>query len=98
MYKSLYSESTSISNSLLTITNKCEECSIANFCETQDDFSILLKNLSAGSLELIQDSFITTPFTKKIVNTVWSPDQTLITFRKNTSILTEDECEDIIRQ
>jgi len=74
LFKSFYGKIPRIKDCLLSITNKCEECSISNFCETQNDFERLLKNLNPSSLELIQDSFISTPFTKKIVNTGWHDD------------------------
>jgi len=72
LYKSLYNNSSRIRDCLLSITNMSQECSITNFCETQEDFSMILKNWSSGALELIQDSFLSTHFTKKIVNTKWS--------------------------
>jgi hypothetical protein len=98
LYKSLYNKETTIADCLLTIANKCEECSISNFCENQEDFSKILDDLSPGALELIAESFISTPFTKKVVNTVWNSDQSLITFRKNSSILTEEECNQKIKE
>ena len=63
MYKSLYNNEKTVADCLLTIANKCGECSISNFCENQGDFSKIIKDLSPGALELIGDSFISTPFT-----------------------------------
>ena len=98
LFKSLYNKSSRIKDCLLSITNRCSECGISNFCENQNDFAVLLKVLNSNSLELIQDSFITTPFTRKIVNTSWAPEATLITFRQRTSIITEEECDEVIKK
>ena len=66
LIKSLYIDQSRIKACLMSIVNKCQECTISNFCENQQDFAVLLGNLTAGSLELIQDSFVRTIFTKKI--------------------------------
>ena len=42
LYQSLYAESSRIRDCLLSITNKCQECSISNFAEHQGDFQKLL--------------------------------------------------------
>lgn len=93
LFKSLYQKQGRIKDCLLSITNRCSECNIQNFCENQEDFSVLLGNLTSGALELIQDSFVVTPFTKKIVSTPWHSSASLITFRKSTSVITEVETE-----
>jgi hypothetical protein len=93
LFKSMYLKSQRIKDCLLSITNKCQECNISNFCENQDDFKVLLQNLSSASLELIQDSFQSTPFTRKIVNTKWYSESAIVTFRQNTSVITEENCE-----
>ena len=50
--------------------------------------------MSASCVELIQDSFIETPFTQKIMTTQWHDAcEGLVTFRQTTSILTEDLCD-----
>lgn len=89
LVKSIFIEQARIKTCLMSIVNKCQECSITNFCENQSDFAELLKNLNSNALELISDSFVSSIFTKKIETTSWHPETQMITFRKNTSILTE---------
>jgi hypothetical protein len=60
-----------------------------NFCQNQDAFGELIKDLSSNAIELISDSFVSTPFTKRIMNTNWHPDmETVITKRKANSLIT----------
>lgn len=49
-------------------------------------------------MELVNDSFIETPFTKKVTNTDWYSESQMVTFRKNSSLITERECEETIRR
>ena len=92
--KSLYLNVQRVKDCLLTICNRCDECNISNFCENQDDFEVLLRTLNSNSMELIQDSFIRTPFTKKIVNAPWYAERGgVITFLQHTTIIREKDVE-----
>ena len=83
-----------VKDCLLSICNRCDECNISNFCENQDDFEVLLRSLNSNSMELIQDSFIRTPFTKKIVNAPWYSERGgVITFLQHTTIIREKDVE-----
>ena len=93
LVKSLYGNLARIQNCLLSITNRCEDCTLATFCETQDDFSELLTNLSGSAIELIQDSFISTPFTRLITSTVWHKELSMVTFKMARSIVTQEDCD-----
>lgn len=99
--KSLYdSKNTRIKDILLFIANKCNECNISAFCENQEDFAELLCNLSSNALELINESFCSTTFTEKCLNSSWNGDQLsngIYTFRKNTSRVTQEEISDRIK-
>jgi hypothetical protein len=53
----------------------------------------MLENVNQNVIELVNDSFLETPFTKKIQNVFWLPEVSLVTFKKNTSMITPDECE-----
>lgn len=57
---------------------------------------ILFENVSGNFLELVNESFITTAYTKNIRNVLWYSEATKLTFRLNKSILTESECEKIL--
>ena len=59
---------------------------------------ILFKNVSGNFLELVSASFVTTSYTKKIMNVLWYPEASKLTFRLDRSILTENECEKILEQ
>ena len=49
-------------------------------------------------MELVQDSFVMTNFTKKIVNTKWYQEVLGITFRQSSSLITEKSCdEELVR-
>lgn len=98
LFKSLYTNQVRIKDCLLSIANRCQECSISNFCENQTDFEVLIGALSAGALGLISDSFVKTPFTKKIMSSHWHSDMSMITFRKNSSVITVQEAEKRIEQ
>ena len=50
----------------MSITNICEECQLSNFAQDQEDMKILFENVSSNFLELVEDSFVTTTYTKKI--------------------------------
>ena len=79
------------------LANKCAECNITAFCDDQDDFTVLLENLSVNALELINESFCVTTFTEKCMNTCWNMDiLNMYTFRKNTSRITQDELHERI--
>ena len=80
----------------MSITNKCEECQLSNFVHDQDDMEILLKNVSGNFLELVNDSFVTTNYTKKIMNVLWYPEASKHTFRLSKSIISEKQCEGIL--
>ena len=54
---------------------------------------ILLSNVSTSFMELINDSFVTTTFTKKILNTKWYQEVNSVTFRQSSTMLTEFDCE-----
>ena len=53
----------------------------------------MVKSVSQNLIELINESFLATIFTRKIINTNWSHDYSLLTFRQNTSIITEKQLE-----
>ena len=77
----------------------CGECSIATFCENQKAFGELIKNLSSNAIELIGDSFVLTPFTKRIMNVTWHKDMdTTFTIRKKSALVTEAECDKDIKE
>ena len=87
--KSIFSPNARIKSCLLSIANKCAECSIGTFCDDQEAFGELIKDLSANAIELITDSFVSTPFTKRIVNTSWHPDmESVVTMRTENSLIT----------
>ena len=83
---------------MLTITNMCGECSIQTFCDNQDDFGVIIKNLSSNAIELIGESFVRTPFTKRIMNTTWHPEmEAVFTVRQRSSLITQKEVDDKIQ-
>ena len=55
----------------MAIANMCEECQLSNFAKNQSDMKILLENVSTSFMELVNDSFVQTTFTKKVLNTKW---------------------------
>lgn len=77
----------------MSITNMCEECQLSDFAQNQQDMQILFENVSGNFLELVQDSFVETFYTKKIMNVLWYTETNKVTFRLNKSIITENECE-----
>ena len=66
LQKSLFHPSQRIRDILMSITNICEECQLSNFAQDQDDMKILFENVSSNFLELVNESFVTTAYTKKI--------------------------------
>ena len=77
----------------MQITNKCDECQISNFAKGQDDMDQMLQTTNAAIIELVSDSFITTSFTRRITNVKWYSEISMVTLRRNSSMLTEEECE-----
>ena len=77
----------------MAIANKCAECQLTNFAKNQSDMEILLSNVSAAFMELVGDSFVETTFTKKIVNTKWYQEALSVTFRQDSTMITEQDCE-----
>ena len=62
------------------------------FCADQDAFGELIKDLSSNAIELIADSFVETPFTKRILNCSWYPEmEPTITMRMDSSLITQDD-------
>ena len=97
--KSIFSQRARIKSCLLSIANKCAECSIGTFCDDQAAFGELIKDLSANAIELIADSFVSTPFTKRIVNTAWHPDmESVVTMRLEKSLITQEAVDETITQ
>lgn len=92
--KSIYSPNARIKACLLSIVNKCAECTITTFCSDQDAFGELIKDLSSNAIELIADSFVNTPFTRRILNTSWHPDmESVVTMRTNNSLITQEQVD-----
>jgi len=81
----------------MAITNRCDECTISVFARNIKDISVLLENVSTSFIELCDDSFTETPFTKKITNTDWYSEATMLTLRKKSSLITELELEQDVR-
>ena len=97
--KSIYSENVRIKSCLLTIANKCAECSLVTFCADQDAFGELIKDLSQNAIELIADSFVATPFTKRILNCSWYPEmEPIVTMRMDSSLVTQSDVNCRIQQ
>jgi len=80
----------------MSIANMCEECQLSNFAKDQTDMEILLSNVSTAFMELVNDSFVHSTFTRRILNTKWHQEANSITFRQETTMLTEFDCEQIL--
>ena len=62
------------------------------FCADQDAFGELIKDLSQNAIELIADSFVATPFTKRILNCSWYPEmEPIVTMRMDSSLVTQSD-------
>ena len=59
----------------------------------------MIKDLSANAIELIAESFVSTPFTKRIVNTSWHPDmESVVTMRTENSLITQESVDKNIQE
>ena len=77
----------------MAIANMCSECQLTNFAKNQSDMEILLNNVSASFMELVAESFVSTTFTNKILNTKWYQEVLSVTFRQDSTMITEQDCE-----
>jgi len=59
---------------------------------------VMIESVSQNFIELANESFIETPFTRKITNTDWYSESHMVTFRKSSSLITETECEEKVRR
>ena len=93
--KSIYHTVPRIKDCLLLIANKCGECAITSFCENQQDFEVLIGNLNGSAMELINESFVNSIFTSKIMNTNWDPGNLdMYTFRRSRTTISQKEIDD----
>ena len=57
----------------------------------------MIKDLSNNTIELITDSFTTTPFTKRIISTNWHPKvESMVTLRMQDSLITQEKVDQLI--
>ena len=96
--RSLTYKSTRIKDCLLSIANMCEECQLSNFAKNLDHVSIMMQNVSPNFMELVRDSFSSTNFCKKIISVNWYKEVAMVTFRQNSSMLTEQQCDEIVKR
>ena len=56
----------------------------------------MLTSITGAFLELVNESFRSTAFTQKITNVNWYEDVSMVTLRRDSSMLTEEECEKLL--
>lgn len=97
LHKSLSFKSKQIRDSIFALANISLEVSIEDFATNLQDFATMVENVTPAIDELIRDSFISTRFTKKIVNAPWTKSLNMLTFRRSSSMITIDEVEDKVK-
>lgn len=69
---------------LIEISMLCEENSITDFVDNQEDMRILLYSMTPPVTEFLNNAFIKTRFTKKVKNLDWEAGSTLKVFGESS--------------